>query len=122
MSSAASTPSRRRMPPAESAVDAKLGIHCHNDAECGVANSLAAVAEGALLVQGTMNGYGERCGNANLISIIPALELKLGYESIGRDRLRRLTETAHLVDEEGHPTLKARDEILEFLRERLLAR
>ena len=57
---------------------AALGIHTHNDAECAVANSLAAVAEGAELVQGTMNGYGERCGNANLISIIPNLQLKLG--------------------------------------------
>src|SRR4029450_4416814 len=61
--------------------------------------SLVAVEAGARLVQGTMNGYGERCGNANLISILPALELKLGYESIGRDRLQRRTETAHLVDE-----------------------
>ena len=58
----------------------RVGIHCHDDAECGVANSLAAVAEGAALVQGTMNGYGERCGNANLVSIIPNLQLKLGYD------------------------------------------
>ena len=64
------------------AADAALGIHCHNDAECGVANSLAAVAEGALLVQGTMNGYGERCGNANLISIIPNLQLKMGHDCL----------------------------------------
>jgi 2-isopropylmalate synthase len=77
----------------------QVGIHTHDDAGCGVANSLVAVEAGARLVQGTMNGYGERCGNANLISILPALELKLGMESIGRDRLRRLTETAHLVDE-----------------------
>jgi 2-isopropylmalate synthase len=77
----------------------QVGIHTHDDAGCGVANSLVAVEAGARMVQGTMNGYGERCGNANLISIIPALELKLGFESIGRDRLQRLTETAHLVDE-----------------------
>ena len=77
----------------------QVGIHTHDDAGCGVANSLVAVERGARLVQGTMNGYGERCGNANLISIIPALELKLGLESIGRERLERLTETAHLVDE-----------------------
>ncbi len=77
----------------------QVGIHTHDDAGCGVANSLVAVEAGARLVQGTMNGYGERCGNANLISILPALELKLGYESIGRERLQRLTETAHLVDE-----------------------
>ena len=77
----------------------QVGIHTHDDAGCGVANSLVAVEAGARLVQGTMNGYGERCGNANLISILPALELKLGMESIGGQRLRRLTETAHLVDE-----------------------
>ena len=57
-----------------------VGIHTHDDAGCGVANALVAVEAGARLVQGTMNGYGERCGNANLISIIPALELKLGDE------------------------------------------
>jgi 2-isopropylmalate synthase len=77
----------------------QVGIHTHDDAGCGVANTLVALEAGARLVQGTMNGYGERCGNANLISILPALELKLGYESIGRERLQRLTETAHLVDE-----------------------
>jgi 2-isopropylmalate synthase len=77
----------------------EVGIHTHDDAGCGVANALVAVEAGARLVQGTMNGYGERCGNANLISILPALELKLGFQSIGRDRLERLTETAHLVDE-----------------------
>jgi 2-isopropylmalate synthase len=78
---------------------AAVGIHTHNDAECGVANSLAAVAAGARLVQGTINGIGERCGNANLASILPALELKLGYEVVGADRLRLLTETSHFVDE-----------------------
>jgi 2-isopropylmalate synthase len=77
----------------------QVGIHTHDDAGCGVANALVAVEAGARLVQGTMNGYGERCGNANLVSILPALELKLGHESIGRERLQRLTETAHLVDE-----------------------
>jgi 2-isopropylmalate synthase len=78
---------------------AEIGIHTHNDAECAVANSLAAVEAGACLVQGTMNGYGERCGNANLVSILPALQLKLGYECVPADRLRHLTETSHLVDE-----------------------
>jgi 2-isopropylmalate synthase len=77
----------------------EVGIHTHDDAGCGVANSLVAVERGARLVQGTLNGYGERCGNANLVSIVPALELKLGYDCIGRERLRRLTEVAHLVDE-----------------------
>jgi 2-isopropylmalate synthase len=76
-----------------------VGIHTHDDAGCGVANSIVAVQNGARLVQGTLNGYGERCGNANLVTIVPALELKLGYYCIGRDRLRRLTEIAHLVDE-----------------------
>jgi 2-isopropylmalate synthase len=79
------------------AVDAELGIHCHNDAECGVANSLAAVAEGAVLVQGTMNGYGERCGNANLTSIVPNLQLKLGHECL--PTLEGWTEAAHYLDE-----------------------
>ena len=77
----------------------QVGIHTHDDAGCGVANALLAVEAGARLVQGTMNGYGERCGNCNLVSVLPALELKLGEESIGSDRLQRLTETAHFVDE-----------------------
>ena len=77
----------------------RVGIHTHNDAECGVANSLAAVEQGAALVQGTMNGVGERCGNANLVSILPALQLKLGYSCVTQDQLATLTPTAHLVDE-----------------------
>jgi 2-isopropylmalate synthase len=77
----------------------ELGIHTHNDAECGVANSLAAVREGARLVQGTINGYGERCGNANLVSILPALELKMGYEVVGQDRIAELSATSHYVAE-----------------------
>ena len=76
-----------------------VGIHTHNDAECGVANSLAAVEAGATLVQGTINGCGERCGNANLVSILPALQLKMGYDVVPPDRLALLTETAHFVDE-----------------------
>jgi 2-isopropylmalate synthase len=79
------------------AVATPLGIHTHNDAECGVANSLAAVAEGAVLVQGTMNGYGERCGNANLTSIVPSLQLKLGHDCL--PTLEGLTEAAHYLDE-----------------------
>jgi 2-isopropylmalate synthase len=75
----------------------ELGIHCHNDAECGVANSLAAVLEGASLVQGTMNGYGERCGNANLTSVVPDLQLKMGHECL--PSLEGWTEAAHLLDE-----------------------
>jgi len=76
---------------------AALGIHTHNDAECGVANSLAAVAEGATLVQGTFNGYGERCGNANLTSIVPSLQLKLGHDCL--PSLEGWTEAAHYLDE-----------------------
>src|SRR6478609_1162393 len=76
-----------------------LGIHVHNDTECAVATSLAAVGEGIGHVQGTINGYGERCGNANLVSIIPNLMLKMGYECLPPERLGRLTETAHFVAE-----------------------
>jgi 2-isopropylmalate synthase len=79
------------------AVGTPIGIHTHNDAECGVANSLAAVAEGAVLVQGTLNGYGERCGNANLTSIVPSLQLKLGHECL--PTLEGWTEAAHYLDE-----------------------
>ncbi|MFL5820618.1 MAG: citramalate synthase [Solirubrobacteraceae bacterium] len=78
---------------------AGVGIHCHNDAACGVANSLAAVAAGAGHVQGTINGYGERCGNANLVSIIPALQLKLGRRCLSDEQLASLTATAHFVAE-----------------------
>ncbi len=76
-----------------------VGIHCHNDLECGVANTLAAVDAGASQVQGTMNGIGERTGNANLVSIIAALQVKMGQEVVEPERLKRLTETAHFVDE-----------------------
>jgi len=76
-----------------------VGIHTHDDAGCGVANSLMAVDRGARLVQGTVNGYGERCGNANLVTILPDLQLKLGYDCVPGELLGRLTETAHLVDE-----------------------
>ncbi len=79
--------------------EVEVGIHAHNDAECAVANTLAAVEAGARLVQGTMNGYGERCGNANLVSILPALQLKMGYACVPADRLQLLTETAHFLDE-----------------------
>jgi 2-isopropylmalate synthase len=84
---------------AELAATVGVGIHTHDDGGCAVANSLVAVEHGARLVQGTMNGYGERCGNANLVSIVPALQLKLGFDCIRPGLLQRLTETAHLVDE-----------------------
>lgn len=76
-----------------------VGIHVHNDCGLGVANSLAAVRAGANHVQGTMNGYGERTGNANLTSIIPCLVLKMGCECIPGDRLRQLREVSLFVDE-----------------------
>ena len=77
----------------------RVGIHCHDDAGCGVASSLAAVGEGARHVQGTINGYGERCGNANLATLIPNLQLKLGFECVSDAQLRSLTPTAHFLDE-----------------------
>jgi 2-isopropylmalate synthase len=76
-----------------------LGIHTHDDTGCAVANTLVAVRAGATQVQGTVNGIGERTGNANLITIIADLQLKMGYEVLAPERLRRLTETAHFVDE-----------------------
>jgi 2-isopropylmalate synthase len=76
---------------------AVVGVHVHNDSECAVADSLVAVEAGAGQVQGTINGYGERCGNANLCSIIPALKLKMGIDVVSDEQLRRLTETAHFV-------------------------
>jgi 2-isopropylmalate synthase len=79
--------------------DVEVGIHTHNDAECAVANSLAAVEAGARLVQGTVNGYGERCGNANLASILPALQLKMGFDVVTAEQLAGLTGTAHYLDE-----------------------
>jgi len=79
--------------------EASLGIHAHNDSELAVANSLEAVRLGAVQVQGTVNGYGERCGNANLCSVIPNLELKMGFEVIGKDNLARLLPVSHFVSE-----------------------
>ncbi len=80
-------------------LESRLGIHCHNDCELGVANSLAAVRAGADQVQGTINGFGERCGNANLTSIIPNLRLKLGLRCIGDDQIVKLVELSHFVNE-----------------------
>jgi 2-isopropylmalate synthase len=77
----------------------EVGIHTHNDSECAVANSLAAVAAGARLVQGCVNGYGERCGNANLASILPALQLKMGFDVVSSAQLESLTSTSHYLDE-----------------------
>ncbi len=76
-----------------------LGIHTHNDSELAVANSIIAVTNGFVMVQGTMNGFGERCGNANLISIIPALSLKMDYSTIPEKSLKKLTEVSHYIYE-----------------------
>jgi 2-isopropylmalate synthase len=76
-----------------------LGIHAHNDSELAVANSLAAVELGCGQVQGTINGFGERCGNANLCSIIPALKLKMGIDCLSDENLKRLTEVSRYVYE-----------------------
>jgi 2-isopropylmalate synthase len=76
-----------------------LGIHTHDDSGCAVANTLTAVESGATQVQGTLNGIGERTGNANLITIIADLQLKMGAQLLAPERLARLTETAHFIDE-----------------------
>jgi 2-isopropylmalate synthase len=85
-------------------VRAPLGIHVHNDGECAVANTLAAVLEGADHVQGTLNGYGERCGNANLVSIIPNLMLKLGLAAIPPGNLHELRDLARFASELANRT------------------
>lgn len=77
--------------------DIELGIHCHNDSGCGVANSLAAVVAGATHVQGTINGFGERCGNADLCSIIPGLQLKMGLSCVPEESLGHLRELSRFV-------------------------
>ena len=78
----------------------KLGIHCHDDTGNAIANSLAAVRAGVRQVQGTLNGLGERCGNANLISLIPSLMLKMGYETgISKEDLTKLAHVSHTLDE-----------------------
>jgi len=77
----------------------RVGIHTHNDSELAVANALAAVESGATHVQGTINGYGERCGNANLCSIIPNLELKMNYLCLPEGNLRLLTHASRYVNE-----------------------
>ncbi len=79
--------------------DVPLGIHTHNDAELAVANTLAAISAGVSQVQGTINGYGERCGNANLCSIIPDLKLKMGIDCLTDAQLAKLSEVSHYVSE-----------------------
>ena len=76
-----------------------LGVHCHNDSACAVANTVVAVQAGVSHIQGTINGYGERCGNANLCSVIPDLELKLGYKCLPDGKLKNLYDLSHFVAE-----------------------
>jgi len=77
----------------------QLGVHPHNDGGTAVANAIAAVRAGSTMVQGTINGYGERCGNVNLCSVIPNLQLKLGYQCLADAELAQLTQTSRLVSE-----------------------
>ena len=83
----------------KSIINTKIGIHTHNDSELAVANALAAVQAGVEQVQGTINGFGERCGNANLISIIPNLKLKLGMDCISSEQMKLLTDLSSFVYE-----------------------
>lgn len=95
---------------AEALPGARLGVHCHNDSGCGVTNSLAAVRGGAAMVQGTINGYGERVGNADLVTILPDLQFKMGHQVLPEANLRELThlsrfvaEVANLKHDDHHP-------------------
>ena len=95
---------RTRSPPLSAGVrdevpEAALAIHPHNDGDVAVANALAGVLAGATQVQGTVNGYGERCGNANLISVIGDLQLKMGYECVTDEQLRSMVEVSHYVSD-----------------------
>ncbi|MBS1957070.1 MAG: citramalate synthase [Cyanobacteria bacterium SZAS-4] len=82
-----------------SEVTDRVGVHVHNDGELAVANSLAAVQAGARHVQGTVNGYGERCGNANLVSIVPNLQLKMGFDCVPSGSIKLLTELSRTISE-----------------------
>ncbi|HEY6421004.1 MAG TPA: citramalate synthase [Candidatus Binataceae bacterium] len=93
---------------ARAAVGCPIAIHCHNDSEVAVANTLAGVEAGAVQVQGTINGFGERCGNANLVSIIANLQLKLGYHCVPPAKLKSLREVSMLVYELANITPFAR--------------
>ncbi|HJM82303.1 MAG TPA: citramalate synthase [Nitrospinota bacterium] len=78
---------------------ANIGIHCHNDSDCAVANSIAAIQKGARQLQGTINGIGERCGNTNLCSVIPNLQLKAGFNCVSKTKLKKLRELSRLAFE-----------------------
>jgi len=88
-----------QMPDLANEQGCKLGIHTHDDAGTAVANAIAAVMSGAKMVQGTINGYGERCGNANLCTLIPNLQLKLGYKCLGDQQLSQLSPNSRLISE-----------------------
>src|SRR4030043_354473 len=94
------------------AVTVPLGIHVHNDGGLAIANSLTGVKAGVIQVQGTINGYGERCGNANLCSVIPDLELKLGFKTLPEGQLSKIKEVSHFVAEVAN---LAQDEHLPFV-------
>lgn len=79
--------------------EAELGIHCHNDSGCAVANTVTAVSEGIVQIQGTMNGYGERTGNANLTAVIPNIQLKMGIDVVSPESLKSMTRLSHVVAE-----------------------
>ena len=81
------------------ATQARLGIHCHDDTACGVANTLVAVDAGVTHVQGTANGYGERAGNANLFSVVAGLQLKKGRQVLPANGLKEMTRIAHAISE-----------------------
>jgi 2-isopropylmalate synthase len=80
-------------------INVPLGIHAHNDSDCAVANSVVAVQSGCVLVQGTLNGWGERCGNAALTSVIANLKLKLGIDCLSDEKLKLLTDTSRYISE-----------------------
>ncbi|NEQ96717.1 MAG: citramalate synthase, partial [Cyanothece sp. SIO2G6] len=86
-------------PPLPHSPTPQLGVHTHNDSGTAVANAIAAVMEGARMVQGTINGYGERCGNANLCTLIPNFQLKLGYNCVSPPQLEQLSNTSRLISE-----------------------
>ncbi len=90
---------------AKESISIPIGIHCHNDTDCAIANSISAVLAGATQIQGTFIGIGERCGNANLSSLIPSLQIKLGYECVKNSSIETLTKTARHIAEIANVTL-----------------
>ncbi len=93
---------------ATAAIGVDLGIHCHNDTGCAVANTIAAVEAGVMHIQGTINGYGERTGNADLVTLIGNLQIKFGWQLVTPDALRDLTRTSHAIAEIANQAPQAR--------------